>query len=36
MTRVFKQYEIKTKTEQKQCLQLKMLLLLGYNLNIVI
>ena len=36
MTRVFKQYEIKTKTEQKQCLQLKMLLLLGYNLNIVV
>ena len=35
MTCVSKEYEIKTKMEQKQWLQLKMLFLLGYNLKIV-
>ena len=34
-TRVSKEYEIKT-MDQDQCLQLKMLLLLSYNLKIVI
>ena len=29
-----KEYEIKTKMEQEQWLQLKMLFLLGYNLKI--
>ena len=29
-------HEIKTKMEQEQCLLLKMLFLLGYNLKIVI
>ena len=36
MTCVSKQYEIKTKMEQEQCLQLKMLFLLGYNLETVV
>ena len=36
MTCVSKEYEIKTKMKQEQCLQLKMLFLLGYNLNIVV
>ena len=31
-----KEYEIRTKMEQKQYLQLKMLFLLGYNLKTVI
>ena len=31
-----KEYEIRTKMEQEQWLQLKMLFLLGYNLKIVI
>ena len=35
MTYVSKQYEIKTKTEQEQWLQLKMLFLLGYNFKII-
>ena len=35
MTCVSKEYEIKTKMEQEQLLQLKMLLFLGYNLKIV-
>ena len=35
MTCVSKDYEIKT-MEQEQCLQLKMLLLLGYNLKIIV
>ena len=38
MTSVSKEYEIKTKMEQEQCLLLKMqflLFLLGYNLEIV-
>ena len=35
MTCVSKEYEIKT-MEQEQWLQLKMLFLLGYNLNIVV
>ena len=35
MTCVSKEYEIKTKMEQQQWLQLKMLFLLGYNLKIV-
>ena len=35
MTCVSKEYEIKTKIEQEQQLQLKMLFLLGYNLKIV-
>ena len=35
MTCVFKECEIKT-MEQEQCLQLKMLFLLGYNLKIVV
>ena len=34
MSCVSKEYEIKT-IEQEQCLQLKMLFLLGYNLKIV-
>ena len=36
MTCVSKKYESKTKMEQEQWLQLKMLLLLGYNLKIVV
>ena len=36
MTCVSKKYEIKTKMEQEQWLQLKMLLLLGCNLKIVV
>ena len=32
---VSKEYEIKTKMEQQQWLQLKTLFLLGYNLKIV-
>ena len=36
MTKVSKEYKIKTKIEQEQWLKLKMLLLLGYNLKIVI
>ena len=36
MTCVSKEYEIKTKMEQEQWLQLKMLFLLGYNLKIVV
>ena len=35
MTFVSKEYEIKT-MEQEQCLQLKMLFLLGYKLKIVV
>ena len=35
MTCVSKEYEIKTKKEQEQWLQLKMLFVVGYNLNIV-
>ena len=35
MTCVSKEYEIETKTEFKQWRQLKMLFLLGYNLEIV-
>ena len=35
MTCVSKEYEIKTKMEQEQWLQLKMLFLLGYNMKIV-
>ena len=35
MTCVSKEYEIKTKMEQEQWLQLKMLYLLGYNFCIV-
>ena len=35
MTCMSKDYEIKT-MEQEQCLQLKMLFLLGYNLKIVV
>ena len=35
MTCVSKEYEIKTKMEQEQWLQLKKLFLLGYNLKIV-
>ena len=31
MNCVSKEYEIKTKMEQEQCLQLKMLFLLGHN-----
>ena len=36
MTCVFKEYEIKTKIEQEQWQQLKMLFLLGYNLKIIV
>ena len=36
MTCVSKEYEIKTKIEQEQCPQLKMLFLLGYNLKIIV
>ena len=39
MTKVskeYKEYEIKTKMEQEQWLQLKMQFLFGYNLKIVI
>ena len=36
MTCVSKKYEIKTKMEQEQWLQLKMLFVLGYNLKIVL
>ena len=36
MTKVSKEYKLKTKIEQEQWLKLKMLLLLGYNLKIVI
>ena len=35
MACVSKEYEVKTKMEQEQWLQLKMLFLLGYNLKIV-
>ena len=35
MTRASKQYEIITKTEQEQWLQLKVVFLLGYNLKII-
>ena len=35
MACVSKEYEIKTKMEQEQWLQLKMLFSLGYNLKIV-
>ena len=35
MNCVFKEYEIKTKMVNEQCLQLKMLFYLGYNLEIV-
>ena len=35
MTCVSKEYEIRT-MEQEQCLQLKMLFLLGYNLKTVL
>ena len=35
MTYVSKEYEIKTKMEQEQWVQLKMLFLLCYNLKIV-
>ena len=35
MTCVSKEYEIKTKMEQEQWLQLKLLFLLGYILKIV-
>ena len=35
MTCVSTEYEIKTKIEQEQWLQLKMLFLLGYNLKTV-
>ena len=35
MTYVSKEYEIKTKMTQEQWLQLKVLFLLGYNLEIV-
>ena len=35
MTYVSKEYEIKTKMKQEQWLQLKVLFLLGYNLDIV-
>ena len=36
MTCVSKEYEIKTKMEQQQWLQLKMLFLLGCNMKIVV
>ena len=36
MTFVSKEYKIKTKIEQEQWLQLKVLFLLGYNLIIVV
>ena len=36
MTEVPKEYESETKMEQEQRLQLKMMFLLGYNLEIVI
>ena len=36
MTCVSKEYEFKTKMEQEQWLQLKILFLLGYNLEIVV
>ena len=36
MTCVSKEYKIKTKMEQEQLLQLKVLFLLGYNLKIVV
>ena len=36
MTSVSKKYEIKTKMEQEQWPQLKMLFLLGYNLKFVV
>ena len=36
MNCVSKKYEIKTKIEQEQWLQLKMILLFGYNLKIVV
>ena len=35
MTYVSKEYEIKTKMKQEQWLQLNVLFLLGYNLEIV-
>ena len=36
MTCLYKEYEIKTKMEQEQWIQLKTLFLLGYNLKIVV
>ena len=36
MTSVYKEYEIKTKMVQEQWLQLKMEILVGYNMKIVI
>ena len=36
MTCLYKEYELKTKMEQEQWLQLKTLFLLGYNLKIVV
>ena len=36
MTRVSKEYQMKTKMVQEQWLQLKMMFLLGYNLKTVI
>ena len=36
MTSVYKEYEIKTKMVQEQGLQLKMEILVGYNMKIVI
>ena len=36
MTYVSKEYEIETKMEQEQWLQLKILFLLGYTLKIVV
>ena len=36
MTCVSREYEMKTKSEQEQWLQLKMLFLLGYNKKIVV
>ena len=36
MTCVYKQYEVKIKMVQEQWLQLKMIFLLGFNMEIVI
>ena len=36
MACVSKEYELKTKMEQEQWIQLEMLLLFGYNLKIVV
>ena len=35
MTFLYKEFEVKIKMVQEQCLQLKMKFLLGYNMNIV-